>query len=177
MMQKLSCQRRLASSPKFRHILDTSLRWYDKKGFSLVEVVMVLGILGVLSISAIVYAPSLDRTRLEVAARQALSDIEFAKQNASITGVTSGVQFVSGGNYTVYQGSTAMPLTDPASKTDLIVNVSTKYPNVSLSNNLTVEFNSLGAPTTGGGSSVTLTSGAETRTITITANTGKLVLQ
>lgn len=147
------------------------------RGFSLLEIVMILAMLGILGLAAIVYAPSVETTRLDAAARQVLSDIEFAKQNASMTGVTSGVQFVGGGAYTVYQGSTATPLSSPLTKQNMIITLSTNYPSIVISGNFTVEFNSLGSPTTGSGGTVTLSNGSATKTITVTANTGKLVLQ
>src|SRR5690349_14498161 len=119
------------------------------RGFSLVQLVMMLGVLGILGLAVIIYAPSLDTTRLDVAVRQVLSDIEYAKQNASLTGVTSGVAFVNGGAYTVYQGTTATPLANPATRQNMVVTLSTNFPGVVISGNYTVEFNSLGKPTTG----------------------------
>jgi prepilin-type N-terminal cleavage/methylation domain-containing protein len=147
------------------------------RGFSLIELVMVIAIVGVLGLVAIIYAPSIDNTRLDAAAKQVVSDIEFAKQNASLTGVISGVNFVSGGAYTVYQGTTATPLASPLTLQSMVVTLSAKYPNIVISSNFTVEFDSLGSPTTGAGGSVTLSNGSATKTITVTANTGKLVLQ
>jgi len=147
------------------------------KGFSLIELVSVIAIIGVLGITVITMTPSLDGTQLNVAAHQVLSDIHHAKQNATTTGQTSGVNFVSGGIYTAYQGSTATPLLSPLTRQDMIVLLSDSYSSVSISNNFVVEFDSLGAPSSGGGGSVTLTNGTDTRTITITVNTGKVTLQ
>lgn len=147
------------------------------RAFSLFQMVLILGLLGILGLAAIVYAPSLDTTRLDVAIHQVLSDIEYAKQNASLTGVISGVDFVKNGAYTVYQSTTVTPLLNPATHQNMIVTLSNNFPNVEINNKYTVEFNSLGQPTKGGGGSVTLTNGISTRSITVTANTGKLVLQ
>ncbi len=147
------------------------------RAFSFVELVIVLALVGILGLAAIVSAPSLDTTRLDVAIKQVLSDIEYAKQNASLTGQTSGVQFVSSGAYTVYQGTVSTPLSSPLTHQNMIVTLSANYPNIVISNNFTVEFNSLGVPTTGSGGTITLSNGSATRSITVTANTGKLVLQ
>lgn len=147
------------------------------RGFSLMELVMVIAVVGVLGLAASIYAPSVDSSRLDAAAKQVVSDIEFAKANASLTGQTSGVNFVSGGAYTVYQGTTATPLTNPLTLQNMIITLSTNYPNIVISGNFTVEFDSLGSPITGSGGSVTLSNGSATKTITVTANTGKLVLQ
>ncbi len=137
----------------------------------------MLALLGVVGLAAIIAAPSISTTRLDVAIRQVLSDLEYAKQNASVTGVNSGVQFVSGGAYTVYQNSTATPLTDPVTSESKVVTLSTNFPGISISGSITVEFNSLGTPISGSGGTVTLSDGSSTRSITVTANTGKLVLQ
>lgn len=147
------------------------------RGFSLIELVLVIALLGVIGLVTIVSAPSTRAIYLDVAIRQVLSDIEYAKQNASVTGVNSGVQFVSGGAYTVYQNTVATPLTDPVTNKSKVITLSSSFPGISISNNFTVEFNSLGTPVLGSAGTVTLTTGANTRSITITANTGKLVLQ
>jgi hypothetical protein len=45
---------------------------------------------------------------------------------------------------------------------------------VTISSNFTITFNSLGEPTTGGGGSVTVSVGGQTRTITVVNYTGKV---
>lgn len=147
------------------------------RAFSLLELIAIIALVGVLGLAAIIYVPSLDSTRLDVAAKQVVSDIEYAKQNASLTGQTSGVSFVSGGAYTVYQGTTATPLQSPLTLQNMVVTLSVNYPNIMIANNYVVEFDALGRPVTGSGGAVTLSHGTSTRTITVTANTGKLVLQ
>ncbi len=94
-----------------------------------------------------------------------------------MTGQTSGVQFISGGSYTVYQGSTATPLTSPLDKQNMVITLANKYPNIVISSNYTVEFNSMGTPTTGGGGSVTISDGTNSKVIAVTANTGMVAIQ
>ena len=93
------------------------------------------------------------------------------------TGETSGIEFLAGGAYTVYEGTTTTPLTDPLTKESMIVTLSSLYPNISISTSYTVEFNTFGAPTTGGGGSVTITDGTTTKTVTVTTETGKVTIQ
>ncbi len=145
-----------------------------KNGFTLIELVLIIALIGVVGLAVVVLVPSLSVTKLDVATKQVLSDIEFAKQNAMMTGQTSGVQFVSGGAYTVYQGTTATPLSSPLTKTNMVITLSSSYSGISITSSYTVEFNSLGSPTTGGGGSVTISNGTSTKTITVAANTGKI---
>lgn len=147
------------------------------RGFTAVEVLLVVAILGVLGLAAISFLPSAQATRLRSAAEQVRSDIEYARENAMTTGQTSGVQFINNSSYTVYQGTPATPLLNPLTRQDMVVTLSSSYPGVSVSGNYTVEFGSLGSPTTGGGGSITLTSSSLTKIISVTANTGRVVLQ
>lgn len=147
------------------------------RGFTLIELVMVIAIMGVLGVAAVVSMQSPSSAQLGAASTQVQSDIEFAKQNAVMTGQTSGVNFTANGTYTVYQGTTATPLKSPMSQQDMITTLSTNYPNVTISTNYVVEFNAFGAPTTGGGGNVKITNGSATKTISVTANTGLVTVQ
>jgi len=147
------------------------------RGFTLIELVMVLGIMGILSVAAVVSMQTPSSAHLGAAAAQVKSDVEYAKQNAVMTGQTSGVNFTANGSYTVYQGTTATPLKSPMSQQNIITTLSTTYPNITISTNYVVEFNGFGAPTTGGGGSVQITNGSATKTISVTANTGLVTVQ
>lgn len=150
---------------------------WNLKGFTLIELVLVIGLLGVLALAAIVISPGVAPARLDAASKQVQSDVEYAKQNAVLTTTTHGVAFVASGSYTVYRSTTATPLLSPLTKQSMVITLSAQYPGVSISSNYTVEFNRFGNPTTGGGGSVTLTDGTSTRTITVTANTGRVMMQ
>lgn len=145
----------------------------NQKAFTLIELVLVIAILGVLSLAYVTMSPSTSTAELTVAARQVESDIFYTQQRAMVTGVTHGVQFVSGGDYTMYQSTTSTPITHPLGKQSAVITLSDKYSGVSIQNNYTVEFNSFGTATTGGGSSVTLTDGSNTVSISVNANTGR----
>ncbi len=147
------------------------------RGFTAVETILTVSLLGMIALAAVVLFPSSGMVYLKAAAEQVRSDIAFAQQNAMNTGQTSGVQFVSNGSYTVYQGTTATPLNSPLTKQPLVVSLAVNYPGVSISDNYTVEFNAFGSPTSGGGGSVTISKGSSSKTISVTANTGKVVIQ
>ena len=139
------------------------------------EMVLVISLLSIVgAFTFFVMRPSVDLSRLDAATKVVASDIEFAKASARASGQTSGVSFVQNGAYTVYEGSTATPLKSPLTLQDLIVTLSSTFPGISISNSFIVEFNAFGAPTTGGGGSVTLTNGTDTKTISVTANTGRV---
>ena len=134
--------------------------------------------LGLLGVAIIVFTPSVTAPRLDAAAKGVFSDIELAKENAMTTGINSGVQFVASSNtYTAYQSSVSAPIEDPLTKQSLVKIISNTYPGISISNDYTVEFNSFGSPVIGGGGNVVITDGANTKTISVTANTGQISLQ
>jgi prepilin-type N-terminal cleavage/methylation domain-containing protein len=146
-------------------------------GFTLIELVLVIALVGLLSVTAILVAPTLTPVRLDSAAKQIHSDIEYVKQYANLVSNTTGIDFVSGGDYTAYEGTIATPIKSPLDREDMIITLSDKYPLISLSSSFTVEFNRYGIPTTGGGGSVTVTDGTSTKTISVTAGTGRVTIQ
>lgn len=147
------------------------------RGISIVEIVGVLALLGVLGLAAVVWVPAGTEARLDAAAKQVQSDIEYARQLVMSSAATHGVQFVAGGTYTVYVGTVATPVMSPLTRLNMVVNLSTSYPGVSIQNSYTVEFDRFGAPTVGGGGAVTITNGVLTRQVSVTASTGSVVLQ
>lgn len=147
------------------------------RGFTLVEMVLVLAIMGLLAVAAVISAPSPKAANLMAAARQVQNDIEYAKQNAMMTGVTSGVSFTQNAGYIVYQNTTATPLKSALTKTNLNVTLSANYSNITLNDTYVVEFDGFGAPTTGGGGFVRVTDGTNNKTISVTANTGMVKIQ
>lgn len=145
-----------------------------QKGFTLIELVLVIAALGVLGVAVLILAPNLSTSRLSAAVKVVVSDIEFAKQSAMTSEIDSGVTFVASGSYTVFQSTVATPLASPLTQQPMIITLSTNFPGITISTNYTVIFNKFGSPTTGGGGTVTITDGSTNRIITITANTGKV---
>jgi type II secretory pathway pseudopilin PulG len=152
------------------------MTWKVAHGFSLTNVVLVAALVGILAIVAVSFLPSQSKVHLDAAAKQVMAHVQYAQQNAIAARATSGVQFVSGGAYTVYQGTTATPLTNPQTQQSMVITLSNTYPGITLTKSYTVEFDWLGTPTTGGGGNVTLSDGTTTKTLTVAANTGRLTL-
>jgi type II secretory pathway pseudopilin PulG len=141
-----------------------------QSGMTLVELTLMVIIIGVLSAVVI---PKLGVTSLSVtsaggAAWMIASDIRYVQECAMANRVSKRVVFTSG------QSVYTFPPTVP-STTDL--DPSGRLPSgVTISGNFTITFNSLGEPTVGGGGSVTVSSGGQTKTITVSNYTGKVTI-
>jgi prepilin-type N-terminal cleavage/methylation domain-containing protein len=147
------------------------------RGFSAVEILLAITLLGVLAVAAIYSITSTGDVSLNAAAVQVRSAIEYAQQNAMTTGQTSGVTFINNGAYTVYQGTVSTPIANPLTRENMVVTLSVSYPGVNISGNYTVEFDSMGRPTTGEGGSITLVLGSHSKIISVTSNTGRVTIQ
>lgn len=148
-------------------------------GFTMIEIILVLVIVGILSVAVGTIVIRHERAYIEIAAQKVRADIEHARGFAMTKkGTTFGVSFDDANDrYTVYENGIATPVKDPQTKQDLIETFS-RWKGVTITGgNYVVEFNSFGAPTTGGGGSVRITDGENTKTISVTAVTGKVGVQ
>lgn len=148
-------------------------------GFTTIELVLTIALLGVLALGITTMTMDYKRSYMEVAPQKARSDIEYARSLAMMKrGTTFGVFFDDTlDRYTVYEASVSSPVASPQTKQSLIETFS-KWPGVTVTGgNYTVEFGQFGQPTTGGGGSVQLTDGSVTKTISVTANTGRVSVQ
>ncbi len=132
-------------------------------GFSLIELVMVIVLLGI--VMAVV-VPKLRNTTdfsLEGSASMIIADIRNAQELAMATHDDKNVVFIlSGSSYTVETESDSVFRT-----VDLPSGVTIT------SADLTFTFNPLGEPTAGGGSSVTISAGGNSKTVTVGNYTGR----
>jgi Tfp pilus assembly protein FimT len=148
-------------------------------GFTLIELALIIALLGLVAVGVVTMTFNFKRSHLQVAAEKIRTDIEQVRSLAMTKkGTVFGVFFNdSTDQYTVYQGTVSAPIADPLTKQNLIETFS-KWSGVTLTGgNYTVEFNSLGSPTTGGGGSVQITDGTSAKTITVTAGTGHVIVQ
>jgi prepilin-type N-terminal cleavage/methylation domain-containing protein len=132
---------------------------------TLIEVIVVMIIIGIL---AAVVLPKIDfggttsRASVDGAAYMIASDIRYAQECAMANRVSKSVIFTSGSSVYTF---------NPTNSFDS----SGRLPSgVTISNNFTITFNSLGEPTTGGGGSVTVSGGGQTKTISVVNYTGKV---
>lgn len=129
----------------------------DSRGFTIVELIMVVVLIGILAVSVVPKLLDTTAISLQGGAAMVVADIRYTQELAMATYAPKTITFTT--NYTYYTVNS------------LTMNLPS---NVSISSGATFTFNSLGEPTTGGGSSVTLSAGADTKTITVDSYTGRV---
>lgn len=148
----------------------------NQSGFSLIELVIAVVLLGILAIFAIPQ-DSLLTMNLETAMEKVTHDVRYARELAGITNTNCGVNFVANGNYTVYQNSVATPATNPLTRQSFITDIAALFKKVSLQNTVQVEFDPAGKPVLGGGQTIQLTNGTASASLYVTPNTGFILRQ
>ncbi len=160
----------------------------------MLELMIVLSIAAILAISSFVFVGFMGGVKLQSAAEKLSGDLRYARNQAMLKASWYGVSFETDpkNNYYVYQtdGSIDTIEVDPADYTKtLIVNVNDKFGAVIMGVTLEgglkkVEFNGLGKPYTDyygwsatTESTIVLGIGTETKTVSITPNTGKIDIQ
>jgi len=93
------------------------IRW---KGFTLLELLIVITILGIVALVAIPYLQSPDTKKLEVAANEAVMALRYAKSQAIRTGKPHGVRFTAANDrIVVFELDMTDPPIDSADETTL----------------------------------------------------------
>jgi prepilin-type N-terminal cleavage/methylation domain-containing protein len=139
------------------------LRTPNLKGFTLIELIVVMIVIGILAatvLSRIDFGSTSSTASVAGAANMIASDIRYAQEWAMANGTSKSITFNGSSTYTFNPVSTGI---DPSGRLQ----------GATVSSG-TFTFNSLGEPTAGGGSSVTVSAGGVTRTITVTQYTGKV---
>jgi len=161
-----SCTERFQTVPYRTPCLrrNASCRQANSKGFTLIEVIMVMVIIGILAATVI---PRFDfatssRASVDGGAYMIASDIRYAQEFAMANRVSKSVIFTSGSSVYTFNPTGNL---DPSGQLPS---------GVTISNNFTITFNSLGEPTTGGGGFVTVSGGGQTKTISVVNYTGKV---
>ena len=134
-------------------------------GFTLIEIIATLVVLGILASVAAVIFSSMDDEKLATEVEILKSHLRYAQSRAMTDNVSWGIAF-SGNSYTLQRvGSESTPsLPNDDSSTHKL------QEGVTASTTPVVAFDNFGSP--GGGISITLSAGGDSRTITITKNTG-----
>lgn len=138
----------------------------NPRGMTLIEVIMVMAIIGIL---AAIVIPRFDfatstRASVDGAAYMIASDIRYAQEWAMANRVSKSIQFSTAAPANKYTFSPVSAGMDPSGQLS----------GATIGTTVTFTFNSLGEPTAGGGSSVTVSGGGQTRTISVVNYTGKV---
>jgi prepilin-type N-terminal cleavage/methylation domain-containing protein len=129
----------------------------DSRGFTLVELIMVVVLIGILAVSVVPKFVDTSVISLLGGAAMVEADIRYTQELAMSTHSPKTITFTTNDTfYTVNSQTMNLPS------------------RVSISSGATFTFNSLGEPTTGGGSSVQITAGGSTKTITVESYTGRV---
>ena len=169
-----------------------STTFFRKKsgaGFTLIELVIIVTILGILAVAVLMSGTAKGPVRLEAACQRLTLDLRYMQQMAMAEQVRFGISFDTGDeSYFGYRVSTATKATDPHTQNDLevefdqmsefneIVITSTNFSDA-------VEFDSIGAPYDGNGVAlssegiVTLSDSSDSKTVKIEPATGKVSIQ
>lgn len=142
----------------------SAFRIPDCLGMTLIEIIMVMVIIGILSVFLI---PKFNlnyssEAALNGAAYLIASDVRYVQEFAMANRVSKSVLFTSGSSFYTFNPTNNL---DPSGQLPS---------GITISNNFTVTFNSLGEPTTGGGGSVAISGGGQAKTVIVVNYTGKV---
>jgi prepilin-type N-terminal cleavage/methylation domain-containing protein len=159
------------------------------KGFTLIELVVIILIVGILAISVLVSGTAKGPVRLEAACQRLAADLRYIQQMAMAQQVRFGISFdTSDESYFGYRVNTSNKAKSPHTQSDLEVEFDEmkEFNEIQItSTNFSdrVEFDSIGAPYDGSSAPLssegvaTLTDGTNSRTVRIEAVTGKVSIQ
>jgi prepilin-type N-terminal cleavage/methylation domain-containing protein len=162
----------------------------NRKGFTIIEMVMVIIIVAILAVVSIPRFESFYYIKLDGAAKRVLTDIRFTQQLSIARHENYKIVFTTGTDiYQVQRVSDNVYATDPFTRANLIVNFTTdpQHKGIDISaTNLTagtlqfdwqgIPYNSTGVALTAD-ASVTLTYKDNTKTIYVTPATGRVRVQ
>ena len=128
----------------------------DSRGFTIIELIMVVVLIGILAVSVVPKFMDTSAISLQGGAAMVAADIRYTQELAMSTHSPKTITFTTSDTfYTVNSQTMNLPS------------------RVSISSGATFTFNSLGEPTTGGGSSVEIQAGSSTKSITVESYTGR----
>ena len=153
-----------------------------QKGFSLIELVLVMSLMGILSVTAMV---SIRPSSTEAAARQVMADIRTAQKYSEVFSNNEnpdqnhnhGFFTDNARHYQLYAGAPGQYDFSLLTKGNFIVDLSESYDDVEFQGNYRVEFDNWGRPVLGADIPIVLSDGQVTKTILVTAETGHISMQ
>ena len=129
---------------------------HNMRGFTTIELIAVLVVVGVLVTAATVKFTSTSTISLRAAAEMIQADIRYTQAEAMATNADKSINFVAGNNYMVCSETRDLPS------------------GVTIAAGRLFTFDSLGEPTAGGGQFMSVSDGTNTNTVTVVDYTGKV---
>lgn len=145
-----------------------------KNGFTVVEFVILISAVAIL-VLALVPQDNLGNIHVEAAAQRLEQDLRYTRELALTTNTNHGIEFQTNGNYTVYRGVPSTPALNPLTQQSFSYNLQNNFPRVTIVNLVTtlrVEFDPLGRPIQGSGSTLQVSDGIKTISLNVTPTTG-----
>jgi len=162
------------------------MRAKNQKGFTLVEIVLVITVLVILT-TAVVVSMDITEHRAANLAQKLAADLRYAQQLANVRRVRHGIEVSSANSYRIFMddGGSGTTVTSPMNGSPFIVNMSGDFTGITLNSTLggtppKAQFDSLGQPFDGNGAAIgagvntinLLASGAVVSTVVVAPNTG-----
>lgn len=148
----------------------------NNKGFTLIELVMVIAIMGIFSFLLLANISGVDKVNVSSTAWKVQSDIRYVHQLAMSTGRSHAISFYDGGNYNggyyVIDTVNWQIVTSPETREPMQVNLN----GIGIANPQYIEFNSRGEPIYGRGNVELVSREGETKKIYVVSNTGAVVI-
>ncbi len=147
-------------------------------GFTLVELIVVIVILGILALMVIPSMSNSDNLKARAAARMVMADLEYAQSQAIVSQRQTTVTFnVAADSYTVSNASG--PLIHPITKNTYAISLnqvrgmnSVAIASAGFGANSAVTFDALGSPDNSG--TISIAAGATTYYVTVAPVTGRV---
>ena len=147
----------------------------NHRGSTLVELAIAIAILAIL-VYSLAPQDNLGGLYVEAAADRLEQDLRYIRELAVTRNVNCGIQIQPNGDTILYEGTTASPARNPLTQQAYSYNLSDDFNNVQFQNiitTLTIEFDTVGRPVTGGGSTLQIgETGGGTISLMVTPSTG-----
>ncbi len=145
------------------------------RGFTALEIILTMVLIGISSVALIQNWDS-SQPATYSAVLQVGQDIRYAQSRAMVTGTAHGFRTLSNTQYEIYENAPGNPTEDPSTRDPMVKNLNDRFPGVQFQGTYQIQFDSLGSPTVGGGTAVSLTKGTANRSLTVANTTGMLQL-